>query len=133
MKSPNLGHCWAHSQNKGLSKYQRRATGCGLAHPHQRQGGRWGAAKAREGQSPRDSILYQTASRLPVASQDLGFWMGDICQEGQSQRSAPQRRHAAHLRRRAHCTPRKPSSWDRGGDKTQPPPGESALSKHLVA
>ena len=96
--------------------------------PHRRQGGRWGEARAREGQSPRDSILYQTVSRLPVAKQDLGLWMVYICQEGHSQRSAPQRRHAAHLRRRAHCAPRKPSSWDRGGDKTQPPTwGECTL------
>ena len=47
---------------------------------------------------PRDSILYQTASRLPVANQDfLGFWTVDICQEGRSQRSAPQRRHTPEM------------------------------------
>ena len=38
----------------------------------------------------------------------LGFWMVDICREGCSQRSAQQKRHMAHLRRRARCTPRKP-------------------------
>ena len=43
-----------------------------------------------------------------------------IHQEGRSQRSAPQRRHTAHLRRCSHCTPRKPSGWDGGGDKLQP-------------
>ena len=47
--------------------------------------------------------------------------MVDISQEGHSQRSAPQKRHMAHLRIRAHCTPRKPSGWDRGGSKIQPP------------
>ena len=36
--------------------------------------------------------------------------MADICQEGRSQRSAPQMRHTAHLRQRSHCTPRKLSS-----------------------
>ena len=43
-----------------------------------------------------------------IANQEfLRFWMVDICQEGCSQRSAPQKRHMAHLRRHAHCTPRK--------------------------
>ena len=51
----------------------------------------------------------------------MGFWTVDIHQEGHSQTSAPQRRHTAHLRRHAHCTPRKPSSWDGGGDKMHPP------------
>ena len=58
------------------------------------------------------------------ANQDFpGFWMVDICQEGHSQRSAPQKRHTAHLRKHASCTPRKPSGWDGGGDKMQPPTG----------
>ena len=74
--------------------------------------------KARGKLSPRDSIPYQTVSRLPVANQVfLGFWMVDIHQEGCSQRSAPQRRHTAHLRWSSRCTPRKPSSSDWGGDK----------------
>ena len=63
--------------------------------PHWRQGGRRGQPEPERGNlSPRDSILYQTASRLPVANQDfLGFWAVDICQEGHSQRSAPQETH----------------------------------------
>ena len=43
--------------------------------------------------------------------------MVDSLQEDRSQRSAPQRRRSAHLRRHAHCTPGKPSGRDRGGDK----------------
>ena len=35
-------------------------------------------------------------------------------------RSASQKRHRAHLRRPAHCTPRKLSGWDGEGDKSQP-------------
>ena len=62
----------------------------------------------------------------------LGFWMVDIRREGRSQRSASQKRHTAHLRRCACCTPRKPSGWDRGGDKTQPQLEATALAKHLV-
>ena len=80
-------------------------------------------ARARKEQSLLQSgILYQTASRLPVAHQDfLGFWMADICREGHSQRSAPQKRHMAHLRWCSCCTPRKPSGWDQGGDKMHHP------------
>ena len=110
--------------------------GCGQAHPPP-ETGRWGqpepeggnqerAARARRGQSqPQRGIIYQTASGL-LANQDfLGFWMVDIHQAGRSQRSAPQRRHRAHLRRCAHCTPKKLSTWDGGGGKSQ-------LAKHLV-
>ena len=47
--------------------------------------------------SHRDDIIYQTVSRLLVANHVfLGSWMVDICQEGRSLRSAPQRRHTAH-------------------------------------
>ena len=95
-----------------------------LSHAGGREaGGDTQSQKVRGNLSPRDSILYQTASRLPVANQVfLGSWMVDICQEGCSQRSAPQRRHTAHLRWHSHCTPRKPSGWDQGGDKTHCPP-----------
>ena len=73
--------------------------------------------KARGNLSPRDGILHQTVSRLPVANQVfLGSWTVDICQEDRSQRSAPQRRHTAHLRWCSHGAPRKPSSWGWGGD-----------------
>ena len=44
--------------------------------------------------------------------------MVDIHQEGRSQKSAPQKRHTAHLRWCSHCAPRKPNCWDRGSDKT---------------
>ena len=47
----------------------------------------------------------------------------DIHREGRSQRSAPQKRHTAHLRRHAGCTPRKLSRWEGGGDKMQPSTG----------
>ena len=67
-----------------------------------------------------------------IANQDLlGFWMVDIRWEGCGQRSAPQKRHMANLRRCARCTPRKPRGWDRGGDKMQPPNwGDCAHQAH---
>ena len=82
---------------------------------------RW---KTRGNLCPRDGILYQTVSRLPITNQVfLGSWIVDICQKSCSQRSAPQRRHMAHLRRHSCCAPRKPSDWDRGKDKTHCPSG----------
>ena len=108
-----------------------------MAHPPPESGRQAGDSQswnARGKLGPRDSILYQTVSRLPVANQVfLGSWMVDILQEGHSKRSALQRRHMAHPRQRSHCTPRKPSSWDGGGDKMPSTAGESVLTKHLVA
>ena len=103
--------------------------------PCQRQGNRWGTARAGKGQPrPQRGILYQTASRLPVANQDfLGFWTVDICWEGRSQRSTPQKRHTSHLRRVRPLPSRKLSGWDQGGDKMHSLPGETTLTKHLVA
>ena len=110
---------------------------CGPVHPPpeaERQVGDRQSWKARGKLSPRDGILYQTASRLPVANQVfLGSWMVDIHQAGCSERSVPQRRHTADLRWHSYCAPRKPSSWDGGGDKMHHVPGECALAKHLVA
>ena len=57
-----------------------------LAHPMpeaERQVGNSQRQKARGNLGPRDGILHQTASRLPVANHIfLGFWMVDIHQEG---------------------------------------------------
>jgi len=91
-----LRYSLALSQNKGLSNHQRRAsrlqTGPSPLPPPEaeRQAGDSQSWKARENLSPRDGILHQTVSRLPVTNQVfLGSWMVDICQEGHSQRSAP--------------------------------------------
>ena len=49
----------------------------------ERQAGDSQSQKARGNLSPRDGILYQIVSRLPVANQVfLRSWMVDICQEG---------------------------------------------------
>ena len=89
-----------------------------------REAGGSQSRKARGNLGPRYGILHQTASRLPIANHVfLESWRVDICQEGRSQRSAPQRRHTAHPRRHSHCTPRKLSGWEGGGDKTHRPPG----------
>ena len=57
--------------------------------PYQRQRGRRQQPEAARGYlGPRDIILYQNDSRVPVANQVfLGSWTADICQEGRSQRS----------------------------------------------
>ena len=79
------------------------------------------AARDRRGNhSPREALSTKLQADF-FANQDfLVFWTVNICQEGHSQRSAPWKRHTAHLRRRTCCTPRKPSGRDRGGDKMQP-------------
>ena len=65
----------------------------------ERQAGSSQSWKARGNIGPRDGILHQTVSRFPVTNQVfLGSQIVDICQEGRCQRSAPQRRHTAHLR-----------------------------------
>ena len=73
--------------------------------------------------SPREASSTKLQAAFVANQNFLGFWMVHICQEGRSQRSAPQKIHTIHLRRCALCTPRKPSGWDGGGDKAQPPPG----------
>ena len=97
--------------------------------PRQRQRGRWATDRQeRDNLGPRDGILYQTASRLPVANQVfLGSWTVDIRQEVRSQKSAPQRRYsvpAVHPGNRAAGTREVIRHIV---------PGESALAKHLVA
>ena len=121
-----------------MSKYQRRASWLwtGPSPTREREAsGEVGGDRTGKGQSlPQRDILYQTASRLPVANQDFfGFWTVDIRQESRSQRSAPQKRHTAHLRWACLLPPRKLSSWDWGGDKTHSPHGETVLAKNLVA
>ena len=120
----SLGHSLAFSQNKGLREYQRRASRMHtrpLSHRRRQRGrqvtARAGRQWATPFSAPETSILYQTVSRLPVANQVfLGSWTVDICQEGHSLRSAPQRKHMAHLRQCSHNAPGKPSAWDREGD-----------------
>ena len=112
-------------RTKDRMNTRRELASCKPAHPlleAKRQVGDIHSQKARGNLGTRNSILHQPASRLPVANQDfLRSWMVDILQEGHSQRSAPQRRHMAHLRRRSRCAPRKPSDWPQAGDKTYHP------------
>ena len=117
VKSPNL--CQAGSQNKRLS----RTSCCRLAHPPP-QTGNGGQPESEGGnRGPREASDTKLQADF-IANQDfLRFWMVSKCQEGHSQRSASQKRFMAHLRRCTHCTPRKPSGWDGGGDKLQPSTG----------
>ena len=93
---------------------------CGMAHHLPETGRRGQPEPERVNCSPREASYTKLQADF-IANQDfLGFWMVDICREGHSQRSAPQKRHMAHLGRHSRCTPRKPSSWDRGGHKSQP-------------
>ena len=116
------------TQTKDWANTTGELAGSGPGHPPPEAGRQAGDSQSwreRGKLGPRDSILYQTASRLPGANQVfLGSWTVDIRQEVRSQKSAPQRRRRAHLRQRSRCTSRKPSSWDLGGDKTHHTWGE---------
>ena len=51
--------------------------------PPERQAGNSQSQKARGNLGPRDGILHQTVSRLPVTNQVfLGSWTVDIYQKG---------------------------------------------------
>ena len=130
LKSSNLRHCWPTHRRKDWANTRGELASCRTAHPPPeagRQAGDSQSQKARGKFSPRDCILYQTACRLPVANQVfLGSWTVDICQESRSHTYAPQRRYTAHLRQHSRCAPRKPNSWDEGGDKIHCPPGKCA-------
>ena len=57
----------------------------------ERQAGSSQSWKARGNLGPRDGIIHQTVSRLPVANQVFwGSWTVDICQEGRSTHSTPE-------------------------------------------
>ena len=118
VKSPKLRHCQACSQNKGLSRASWLRTGPPLLETQAR------AARAGRGnRGPREASYIKLQAGF-FANQDyLGFWIVDVCREGHSQRSAPQKRHRAQLRRHARCTPRKLRGWVGGSGKTQPPTG----------
>ena len=80
MESPNLRHCRARSQNKGLSQYLRRQF-------EDWEAGGWQPEPEKGNLGPRDGILYQTVSRLPVVNQVfLGSCTVDIHWESCSQR-----------------------------------------------
>ena len=128
MKSPNLRHCQARSQNKGLTRASRLQTG-----PSPQETGRGGQSEMERGNHSRREASSTKLQAGFIANQDfLGFWMVDIRWEGCSQRSAPQKRRTPHLRRRIGCTPRKPSSRDGGGDKSQRPCLPNTWSPELL-
>ena len=109
----------AHSQNKGLSKYQRRASQLhtGPYPPRGREAGLQQPEPEGKGllQSQPQRWHLPPVSRLPAANQVfLRSWMVDSHHAGHSLRSALQRRHTAHLRWCSHSTPRKMSGRNQG-------------------
>ena len=69
--------------------------------PHQKQAGKGQPELERGNRGSREafSMKLQTGS---VANKELlSFWTVDIHRESCNQRSAPQKRHMAHLRSRA--------------------------------
>ena len=111
MKSPNLRHHQARSQNKGLTRASRLQTSPSPTGDRQAR-----AARARRGNhGPREASFTKLQAGF-IANQDfLGFWMVDI-----------------HLRRCTSCTPRKPSGRDRRGNKLQRPHSPNTWSPELL-
>ena len=109
----------AHSQNKGLSKYQRTASQL-QTHPSLHGGREEGLQQPEpEGkgllQSQPQRWHLPPLNRLPAANHVfLRSWMVDSYHAGHSLRSALQRRHMAHLRWCFHSTLRKMSGWNQG-------------------
>ena len=128
-KSPNLSHCWAHSQNKGPSEYQRRASRYRPSH-HPPEAGR----QAGDSQSQKGATLApETASstKLRAGSQLLtktSWDSGQLTSTGMvAARDQLPRGDTQHTcRGHAHYTPRKPSGWDGGGVRRYPTWGECA-------
>ena len=90
----------------------------------QRQAGR-GHPELKTGTlSPREASSTKLQAGF-IANQDfLGFWTVDIHREGHSPRSAPQKRHTAHLRRAPAAT--QLSGWDGEAIRRSPHLGECA-------
>ena len=103
---------------------------CGLAHPppetsRRRWGWELGIGVGVEGcQSLKGAIVTPERHPLPNFKQDplLTKSSWDSGRLTSAARDQLLRRDMAHLRRRTHCTPRKPSGWDGGGNKTHHPP-----------
>ena len=133
-KSSNLRHRQVCSQNKGLSKYQRRASWLrtGPSPATDREAGRRQPQPERGNLGPRDSILYQTASRLPGAksSWDPGQLTSAGRVAARDQLPRGDTRHTWDSTSAVH-----PGNQAAGtGEVIRhiASPGESALTKHLV-
>ena len=119
MKSPNLRHRQAHSQNKGLSRASWLQPS-----PYPSSDRQARAARAEGGNcGPREASSTKLQAGFDANQDFLGFWMVDFRREGHNQRSTPWKRHTEHLKRCTSCTPRKLSGRDKEGDKSQPSTG----------
>ena len=98
---------WSTHRTKDVANTKGELAGCvQVPPPHRRQRGR------RAQPEPEDKELQQSWPHRPASSPKL--WAGsqllttsswDICQEGHSSRSTPQRRRTAHLRQCVHRAP----------------------------
>ena len=124
----NWRHLQACSWNKGLS----RASWL-WANPYPARDRPARAARAGRGQSwPQRGILHQTASRLRCSPRFLGILDGRHLPVGsQPEISSPEETHGTP-EKAAHCTPRKPSVWDREGINCSLQLGATLRTKHLV-
>ena len=116
-----------------ITKDWAELAGCGLAHPLPETGrGRQPELEGGNRSSPWEASSTKLQAGFIANQGFLGFWMVNIPQEGHSQRSAPQKRHTAHLRTRTGFTPRKLNGRDEWGDKSQPLRSPTTWSPELL-
>ena len=94
---------------------------------------RAGSQGANSAPEMASSTKLRVGSQLPTKSSWNPIWMTSA-RRVVARDQLPEETHGTP-EQHSRCAPRKPSSWDGGGDKTSPPPqsGESALAKHLFA
>ena len=106
VKSPNLRYCQDHSQNKGLSEYQRRVSRLDWPSPCQRQAGGGSRSQKRASSAPERHPLpnCKQAPLLTKTSWD-SEQLTSARRVAARDQLVPQRRHMAHLSRCTRCHP----------------------------
>ena len=105
-KSPNLRYCWARSQNKDWANTRGKLAGCEPAYPQLETGRQAGGSQSRKGANSAPEMGFSTklqaGSQLPTKS---SWDPGQMTSSGSvAARSAPQKRHMAHLSQYTHKT-----------------------------
>ena len=89
----------ARLQNKRTEQYQRRASQQRTGQSPAGGRGEAGASQSQKEASSAPEMASPTKLQTGfqfLTKDFLRFWMVDICWEGRSQRSAPQKRHMVH-------------------------------------
>ena len=136
-KSSNLRHCWGHSQNKGLTEYKRRARQLptGPLPTGGREAGGWQPEPEGKGQTrpqrQHPCIKLWAGSQLLIKSSwDPGWLTSTRRVAARDQLPRGDTRYTWDSAPTVH-----PGNWTAGTREviSHTAPGESVLTKHLVA